>query len=107
MVPQSVGIFENTVGFSYRTGAIKGNTGPEGQFQYIQGDVVTFSIGPLKLGESSAKPRLSVLDLVEDPSLSNSKLLNRARLLFSLTPGIGFERPICIDEKVSTTSLPR
>ncbi|KAH6694301.1 Alpha/Beta hydrolase protein [Leptodontidium sp. MPI-SDFR-AT-0119] len=99
MVPQSVGIFENTVGFSYRTGAIKGNTGPEGQFQYIQGDVVTFSIGPLKLGESSAKPRLSVLDLVEDPSLSNSKLLNRARLLFSLTPGIGFERPICIDEK--------
>ena len=101
MALHAVGIFDDTVGFTYRSGTLEGNTGPDGQFQYIPGEDVTFSVGSLELGRAKGKPRLSVLDLVQDRSLTNPKLLNRARLLFSLTPGLGFEKAIQIYEDVS------
>lgn len=100
MASPSVGVFTDTAGLSYQTGTLTGTTGPEGQFKYNQGEAVTFSVGSLQLGTAKGKSRLNILDLVDNPSLTNTKLINRARLLFSLTPGLGFEKAIQIDDRV-------
>ena len=106
MMPSpSVGVFSDVVGLSYRSGNVQGNIGPDGKFEYIQGEEVTFSIGPLQLGTTKGKPRMTFLNLVNSPSLDSPKLLNRTRLLFSLAPGIGFEKPVLVDDKVSAIEL--
>lgn len=107
MASFSTGVFTDTVGLSYKCGDLSGTTSsPNGQFQYYDGDDISFSIGSLQLGVAKGRQRLSVLDLVDNPSLSNPKLLNRAALLFSLTPSLGFEKAIQINDDVSYTQLP-
>lgn len=107
MASHSVGVFLDTVGLSYRSGKLEGKTGPKGEFSYFPDEEVLFSIGSLELGRTKGLPRLTVLDLVDEPSLENPKLLNRARLLFSLTPGLGFEKEIEINETVSLPETSR
>lgn len=97
-----IGKFIDTAGLSYRCGALEGRTGLDGSFHYTPGENVTFSFGSLKLGSAKGKPLLTVLDVVDNPSLTNVKLVNIARLLFSFAPGLGFEKPIQIDERVSS-----
>lgn len=101
-----MGKFPDTVGLSYRCGALEGHTGPDGDFLYLPGEDVAFSIGSLELGTTRGKPLVTVVDLVDDPSLTNSKLLNIARLLFTLAPGLGFEKPSHIGERVSLNVPP-
>lgn len=106
MASFSTGVFTDTVGLSYKCGDLSGTTcNPDGQFQYYDGDSISFSIGSLQLGVAKGRRRLSVLDLVDNPSLSNPKLLNRAALLFSLTPSLGFEKAIHINDDVSYISI--
>lgn len=100
------GRFPDTVGLSYRCGALEGHTSPDGGFQYFPGEDVVFSIGPLELGATKGKPVVTVVDLVDNPSLTNPKLVNIARLLFTFAPGLGFEKPIWIGERVSVIILP-
>lgn len=95
------GKFFDTVGLSYESGSIKGTTGADGDFQYEPNTDICFSIGTLQLGRTLAKRTVSLLDLAgKNPDLNDPKLLNRARLLLSLSPGQGFEKKIVIDEKV-------
>ena len=94
------GIFEDAGGITYRSGTLEGYTGPQGQFQYFEGSDVSFSIGSLELGTAKGRPRLTVLDLVAERSLTNPKLVNRARLLFTLTSSLGFEKVVQVDEEV-------
>ncbi|KAJ9361583.1 hypothetical protein DTO027B9_744 [Paecilomyces variotii] len=104
MASFSTGVFTDTVGLSYKCGDLSGTTSsPNGQFQYYDGDDISFSIGSLQLGVAKGRQRLSVLDLVDNPSLSNPKLLNRAALLFSLTPSLGFEKAIQINDDIQHT----
>ncbi|KAI8711053.1 Alpha/beta-hydrolase [Fusarium sp. LHS14.1] len=98
--PTSTGIFFDLQGLSYRSGDCEGIIGPDGKFEYIPGHEVAFSIGPLQLGLTKGKPRMTVLDLVDSPSLDNPRLINRARLLFTLAPGLGFEKPVMVDDNV-------
>lgn len=94
------GKFNDFVGLTYQCGELRGNTGPDGQFLYTPDEDVSFSIGSLELGTTRGKPILTVLDLVDKPSITNPSLLNRARLLFTFVPGLGFEKPIVVDERV-------
>ncbi|KAL2850202.1 alpha/beta-hydrolase [Aspergillus pseudoustus] len=94
------GIFPDVVGLTYRSGTQTGVTTDEFKFHFEPGTTVTFSIGDLLLGECDGKNLVSIFDLVANgtPAL-DPKVVNRARLLFSLCLGQGFEKPIIIDEQ--------
>ncbi|KAJ6103805.1 Alpha/Beta hydrolase protein [Penicillium sp. IBT 16267x] len=95
------GIFSDVIGLSYSCGSSIGTTTADCGFSYDEGVVITFSIGELVIGQSVGKSLLTIPDLVpKETSLFDPKLINRARLLYSLAPGLGFEAPVTIDSKV-------
>jgi hypothetical protein len=80
---------------------MEGITTNDFTFQYGTGGKVIFSIGDLVLGESFGKPLISVSDLVPvETATLDPKMINRARLLFSLSPCQGFEAPVTISNHV-------
>ncbi|KAL6407617.1 hypothetical protein AUP68_08637 [Ilyonectria robusta] len=98
------GVFVDVVGLSYKTGGVIGKTTVHSEFSYNPGEEVTFSIGNVVLGSCVGKSLVTVSDLVSvDIPTFDPRLVNRARLLFSLTPGQGFEQGIKIDQKVEET----
>lgn len=107
MARTCVGRFVDVAGLDFRSGSLEGTTNTDGEFQYEENGQVSFYIGPLHLGTTYGKPIVTILDCVEktDAGLDDPKLLNRARLLFSLTSGLGFEKGIVIDKKVNTTFI--
>ena len=99
------GVFAHTIGLGYQTGAVRGTTTGKSEFTYQPGEPVTFSIGSLVLGSCLGKSLITVADLVStEISDFSPRLVNRARLLFSLTPSQGFEQAIKIDQKVGELS---
>lgn len=97
------GIFLDVVGLSYRSGTTHGTTTSDYAYRYEIGHVVTFSIGALVLGEVIGKPLVTISDLLEENTpISDPRLINRARLLYNLSPAQGFEEPIIIDTKVGS-----
>lgn len=98
----SEGILVDVIGLTYHCGSVEGFVSHESKYSYEHGTPVTFSIGGLIIGECMGKPLLTISDLlpIETPSF-DPKLINRARLLYSLTPAQGFEMPIIVDQKVS------
>jgi hypothetical protein len=100
-----VGKFADVVGLSYRSGILQGTTNSAGEFKYTENEQISFYIGTVYLGSTLGKPLVTILDCVAEKvvELTDPKLLNRARLLFSLTSGQGFEREIVIDDKVRAT----
>jgi hypothetical protein len=96
------GTFSDVVGLSYWSESTKGTTSNEFCYKYCPGEKVTFSIGDLILGSCEGKPITTISDLIPDKiSIYDSRSVNRARLLFSLSIGQGFETPIHIDRHVS------
>jgi hypothetical protein len=95
------GIFPDVVGLTYRSGTETGVTSSDFKFHFEQGTKITFSVGDLVLGGCDGKKLVSFFDLVPagTPAL-DPKVVNRARLLFSLSRGQGFENPIIIDNEV-------
>ncbi|QKX53737.1 uncharacterized protein TRUGW13939_00817 [Talaromyces rugulosus] len=95
------GIFPDVVGLSHRCGSYQGIVTDRFTYRYEPGAEVTFSIGDLVLGKTVGRPLLSILDLVPvGTSTFDPKVINRARLLFSLSSTQGFEAPIIIDKHV-------
>lgn len=97
-----IGRFVDVAGLGFRCGSLEGTTNSAGEFQYEENGQVSFYVGDLHLGTAQGKSIVNILDCVEktEDMLDNPKLLNRARLLFSLTSGIGFEKGIVINDKV-------
>lgn len=97
----TTGIFVDVVGLSYGCGNTKGTTSKDFIYKYDPGVKVTFSIGDLVLGHCEGRPTTTVSNLVPDSvSIYDPRTVNRARLLFSLSAGQGFETPIHIDHHV-------
>jgi len=72
-------------GVAYRSGALAGVTGGNGEFQYTDGETVAFSIGDIALGVAvEGKPVITPLDLVPQGTLDTPAVINIARLLQSL-----------------------
>lgn len=70
--------------FSYATTTQSGKTNSAGEFQYQEGESVTFSIGGITFGPTLAKAQISPLDLVGTSDTSDVEVVNIARLLQSL-----------------------
>ncbi|KAG2416094.1 hypothetical protein HFD88_007286 [Aspergillus terreus] len=94
------GVFVDVVGLSYRYGNTKGTTSEDFIYKYDPGAKVTFSIGDLVLGHCEGRATTTISNLVPDASIYDHRTVNRARLLFSLSTGQGFEVPIRINTHV-------
>lgn len=102
------GIFVDVAGLSFCCENTSGITSDAFVYQYVPGAQVTFSIGELVLGHCEGKSITTASNLVPDHiSIYDPRLVNRARLLFSLSPGQGFEKPIHIDRHVSFSTIER
>lgn len=98
-----LGIFSDIVGLSYQCNGYHGATNKDCEYAYDDDSVISFSIGHLSIGKSVGKPFFTILDLVaSEANHLNPRLVNRARLLFSLSAGQGLEVPITIDNKVKS-----
>lgn len=72
-------------GVQFESGSLSGETGPNGEFRFEDGEEVRFFIGDIALGRSvPAKPLMSPVDLVPGGDLTNPEVINIARLLQSL-----------------------
>lgn len=102
----ATGVFVDVVGLGYESATTSGLTSAKFEYAYQPGEKVTFSIGSLVLGTCVGKPITTLTDLMPtDMPTFHPHLINRARLLFSLAPGQGFEQPVTIDQNVSGSLL--
>ena len=79
-------LFDDPVqGVRFVSGSLSGITSPEGEYQYQQGNPVSFFIGDIALGEAvEGKPVVTPLDLAPGGNIDTPAVINIARLLLSL-----------------------
>jgi hypothetical protein len=72
------------INITYSTESLSGVTNALGEFDYLAGETVTFSIGDLSFPSAGAAALVTPLDLVGTQDLSNPEVLNIVRLLQAL-----------------------
>ena len=87
--PPSVqeGVFLDSAveGIEYQTSTQSGLTDANGTFKYQEGETITFSIGDIDLGQTSAMEKITPVDIVPGATdETHSKVTNMSRLLQSL-----------------------
>ena len=107
MPEKCIGVFKITPiqGVDYCTNTLCGKTNEKGEFEYLPGETVTFSIGKLILGTATAKELMTPADLSMETAgdikkITNRKVTNIARFLLSLNPKEQIEDGIVITEEV-------
>ncbi len=83
----STGIFIDSAveGLQYTTDTLSGTTNAAGEYQYLPGETVRFSIGSIILGSTLAKPVITPLNLVDNATTVNDPVVtNIVRLLLTL-----------------------
>ncbi len=71
-------------GLKYKTATQAGETNKKGEFNYLAGETVSFSIGDIKLPTVSAQEAISAYTLANSDALDNSVAMNITRLLQTL-----------------------
>ncbi len=87
---QSGVFFDSPVqGMEYSTESLSGTTDANGQFKYLEGETVKFSLGGIQIGDAlKARPTVTVVDLVPGAAdATNPKVQNIAAFLQSLDTG--------------------
>ncbi|KAJ3527216.1 hypothetical protein NM208_g10812 [Fusarium decemcellulare] len=98
------GVFADFVGLTVKNAGVTTTVADNSTFQYDPEHEVVFSIGSLELASIKGKPSVTFLDLVDNPpSTEDPKLINRVRMLLSLSEGLGFEKKVIITEEVRDT----
>jgi len=69
---------------SYRTNTLEGVTNSFGEYEYIEGETVTFFIGDIEFPSTLAVGIITPLELAGTEDISNSQVVNILRLLQSL-----------------------
>ncbi len=84
--PMQIGVFLDSAvsGIHYETLTQNGTTTADGEFNYLDGETITFSIGGTSLPSALARSVLTPLDLVGTTDFNNTSVVNIARLLQSL-----------------------
>jgi len=80
------GVFQDSVvaGLTYSSVSQAGVTNDAGEFQYQDGEVITFSIGGVVLGAATGASVITPLNLVDGADIEDERVLNILRLLQSL-----------------------
>lgn len=88
----------------YRTSTQEGRTTSAGEFIYIKGETITFSIGGIDFPTVLAQSFLTPLDLVGSSDINHPAVVNIARLLQSLDADGSPENGIEIDEQAHSVA---
>lgn len=85
-VASSTGVFlDSTVqGLHYDTATQHGDTDANGQFKYLPGESVTFSVGNMVLASTPAKSLVTPMDIVGTTKVTDQRVTNLLILLQSL-----------------------
>jgi hypothetical protein len=103
----STGVFIDSAveGLQYETATQSGTTNSLGEYDYLAGETVTFSIGGIVLGSTIAGPVVTPLSLVPDAtSATNPVVTNIVRLLLSLDSDGDPDNGITISSDVTTAA---
>ena len=103
----STGVFIDSAveGLHYQTATQSGTTNNLGEFDYLPGETVTFSIGVIVLGSTLAAPIVTPLSLVAGAtSASDPQVTNIVRLLLSLDSDGDPANGITITGEVTTAA---
>jgi hypothetical protein len=103
----STGVFIDSAveGLQYETATQSGTTNSLGEYDYLAGETVTFSIGGIVLGSTIAGPVVTPLSLVSDAtSATNPVVTNIVRLLLSLDSDGDPDNGITISSEVTTAA---
>ena len=77
--------FDSAVGnLAYRTATQSGLTNARGEFRYLEGETIIFSIGEIVLPAVVAKSRVTPVDLFADGAIDHRGVVNVSRLLQSV-----------------------
>ncbi|MBQ0777684.1 alpha/beta fold hydrolase [Halopseudomonas laoshanensis] len=84
-VQQGIFVDSPVAGLRYETPSQEGETNETGRFQYREGEIVSFHLGELKLGEGKGESIMTPTSLVTDAAdSSDPAVLNISRLLQTL-----------------------
>jgi hypothetical protein len=103
----STGVFIDSpvAGLHYATATQSGTTNNLGEYDYLAGETVTFSIGGILLGSTLAGPVVTPLSLVAGAtSANNPQVTNIVRLLLSLDSDDDPDNGISITSEVATAA---
>jgi hypothetical protein len=87
--PESTGILHTKIqGVSYRTPTRSGKTDANGNFKYLAGETVTFSIGAIELGSAPGASNISLFTLAGMTAPTSELAMRRElnRLRYTATP---------------------
>ena len=91
-------------GVSYSTETLAGVTNESGEFQYISGENVTFSIGDLTFPTTGASESITPLDMVASGSIYDDLVVNTIILLQSLDVDADPSNGITISQQAVTNA---
>ncbi len=81
-----IGVFldSSVINMDYQTETLSGATNSSGQYEYIPGETVTFSIGDLTFPVTNAQSTVTPIDIANAQDASDTTVLNMIRLLQTL-----------------------
>jgi hypothetical protein len=88
----------------YRTETLEGVTNSLGEYDYVEGETVTFFIGDLELPSVTAAGTVTPLDLARSDDTSNSTVVNIIRLLQTLDEDGNPDNGITITETAKSAA---
>ena len=101
LLPSTGIFFDSPVsGLRYRTNSLSGTTNSKGEFNYFNGESITFSVGNIDLPSTMAKDILSPLDLSSTKNISDTQVVNIVRFLQSIDNDSNPENGIQVDDSM-------
>lgn len=103
----SIGVFEDSVvaGLQYTTSTLSGITNANGEYEYIPGETVSFSIGGIEFGSALAQPLITPLSLVNGAAdATDPAVTNIVRLLLTLDSDLNPDNGIKISSATITAA---
>lgn len=103
----SVGVFEDSpvAGLYYETPSYSGTTNSAGEYDYMPGETVSFSIGGISLGSSLAGPVVTPLSLVSGAiDATDPVVTNIVRLLLTMDDDGDPDNGITISSAAATAA---
>ena len=92
-------------GMNYETETLSGVTGEDGSYRFVFGETVTFKIGKLTIGETKGREtEIGPIDLVKEGDISDTKVVNIARLLQTLDEDSDPDNGISIPDTIGTAA---
>ena len=92
-------------GLKYTTPTHSGFTNAQGEFNYRQGETITFSVGDIQFPSVMASARITPYTLANSTDINNLSVINIARFLQTLDQDGNLDNGIAIDSQAHTAGI--